>query len=106
VGGRLAPLPGVSGASVRGVQNGRYQSVIQEEGEGFAHSHVDESNRIRYYHPHRNCDILSANGTSTSPERFSRLELLVKRFAQEHFSQLPPSLRVVSYLRALANITY
>ena len=61
VGGRLAPLSGVPSASARGMQSGRSQNVIQEEAEGFAHNFMDESDRIRYYHPRRNCDILGAN---------------------------------------------
>ncbi|RPB00002.1 hypothetical protein L873DRAFT_1843230 [Choiromyces venosus 120613-1] len=75
VGGRVAPLPPLSGPSVRGMQDGRYQSVIQEEREEFAQTFMSESNLI-------------------SPDRFSRLEVVIKKFAIEHFSQLPKSLRV------------
>ncbi|KAG0125118.1 hypothetical protein HOY82DRAFT_493351 [Tuber indicum] len=64
VSGRLVPPHGPPGASVRGMQSGRYQSVIQEEREEFSHSFMDESGLIRYYRPFRNCGILGANNNT------------------------------------------
>ncbi|CUS11543.1 unnamed protein product [Tuber aestivum] len=77
VNGRLAPPHGPPGASARGTQSGRYQSVVQEEREEFAHGFMDESSRINF-------------------ERFSQLEDLIKRFAVKHFNRLPSSLSVSS----------
>jgi len=69
VSGRLAPQPSIPGASMRGIQSERYRSVIREEGEGFAHSFMDESDRIRYHRPRRNCDILGANSNTLHPNQ-------------------------------------
>ncbi|PWW74841.1 hypothetical protein C7212DRAFT_282533 [Tuber magnatum] len=79
--GRLAPPHGPLGASARGTQSGRHQSVIQEEREEFSRSFMDEPGSIRYYHPCRICDI-PANNNALCFNQF-RTVLTARRPYQE-----------------------